>query len=204
MKLEEYKLLFSAVGLIGVLLIATPALVEVIHLPGGEQFSELYLLNSNGMAENYPYNIVVGQNYSVIVGVGNDLGSSTYYVLYVKLGNQTDQLPDSTSATSSPLAPLYEYRFFVQDGGTWESPLTFSVTDAYVLGNQSMVKTLTVNGLAFGVDKPAAWDVNSTAFSYQIFLELWIYDAQNNSIQFNNRFVSLQLNLTQIAIPSAS
>lgn len=204
MKLEEYKLLFSAVGLIGVLLIATPALVEVIHLPGGEQFSELYLLNSNGMAENYPYNIVVGQNYSVIVGVGNDLGSSTYYVLYVKFGNQTDQLPDSTSATSSPLAPLYEYRFFVQDGGTWESPLTFSVTDAYVLGNQSMVKTLTVNGLAFGVDKPAAWDVNSTAFSYQIFLELWIYDAQNNSIQFNNRFVSLQLNLTQIAIPSAS
>jgi hypothetical protein len=203
-KLEEYKLLFSAVGLIGVLLIATPALVEVIHLPGGEQFSELYLLNSNGMAENYPYNIVVGQNYSVIVGVGNDLGSSTYYVLYVKFGNQTDQLPDSTSATSSPLAPLYEYRFFVQDGGTWESPLTFSVTDAYVLGNQSMVKTLTVNGLAFGVDKPAAWDVNSTAFSYQIFLELWIYDAQNNSIQFNNRFVSLQLNLTQIAIPSAS
>jgi hypothetical protein len=203
-KLEEYKLLFSAVGLIGVLLIATPALVEVIHLSGGEQFSELYLLNSNGMAENYPYNIVVGQNYSVIVGVGNDLGSSTYYVLYVKFGNQTDQLPDSTSATSSPLAPLYEYRFFVQDGGTWESPLTFSVTDAYVLGNQSMVKTLTVNGLAFGVDKPAAWDVNSTAFSYQIFLELWIYDAQNNSIQFNNRFVSLQLNLTQIAIPSAS
>jgi hypothetical protein len=203
-KLEEYKLLFSAVGLIGVLLIATPALVEVIHLPGGEQFSELYLLNSNGMAENYPYNIVVGQNYSVIVGVGNDLGSSAYYVLYVKFGNQTDQLPDSTSATSSPLAPLYEYRFFVQDGGTWESPLTFSVTDAYVLGNQSMVKTLTVNGLAFGVDKPAAWDVNSTAFSYQIFLELWIYDAQNNSIQFNNRFVSLQLNLTQIAIPSAS
>ena len=204
MKLEEYKLLFSAVVLIGVLLIATPALVEVIHLPGGEQFSELYLLNSNGMAENYPYNIVVGQNYSVIVGVDNHLGSSAYYVLYVKFGNQTDQLPDSTSETPSPVAPLYEYRFFVQDGGTWESPLTFSVTDAYVLGNQSMIKTLTVNDLAFSVDKPAAWDANSTAFSYQLFLELWIYNVQNSSIQFNSRFVDLHLNLTQTTIHGAS
>ncbi len=204
MKLNDYKLIFVAVGLIGILLIATPALVSVIRLPGGEQFSELYLLGPGQMAENYPSNVMTGLNYSVYVGVGNHLGSSAYYVLYVKFGNQTDQLPDSTSATPSPLALLYEYRFFVQDGGTWESPLTFSVTDAYVLGNQSMIKTLTVNGLAFGVDKPAAWDVNSTEFTYQLFLELWIYNVQNNSIQFNNRFVGLHLNLTQTAIPSTS
>ena len=96
MKLEGYKLIFIAVGLIGVLLIATPAIADAIHLPGGEQFSELYLLGPNQMAANYPSNIVVGQNYSVYVGVGNQLGSSAYYVLYVKLGNQTDQLPNNT------------------------------------------------------------------------------------------------------------
>ena len=33
MKLEGYKLIFVVVGLIGVLLIATPALVDVIRLP---------------------------------------------------------------------------------------------------------------------------------------------------------------------------
>ena len=87
MKLEDYKLVFVVVGLIGVLLIATPALDGTIHLPGGEQFSELYLLGPNQMAENYPSNIAVDQNYSVYVGVGNQLGSSAYYVLYVKLGN---------------------------------------------------------------------------------------------------------------------
>jgi uncharacterized membrane protein len=61
MKLEGYKLVFVVVGLIGVLLIATPALFGAIPgLPGGEQFSELYLLGSNHMAENYPSNIAVG------------------------------------------------------------------------------------------------------------------------------------------------
>jgi hypothetical protein len=204
MKLEGYKLVFVAVGLIGVLLIASPALGSFIRLPGGEQFSELYLLGPGQMAENYPSNVMTGLNYSVYIGVSNHLGSSAYYVLYVKFGNQTDQLPNSTTGTPSPLAPLYEYRFSVQDGGTWESPLTFSVTDAYVLGNQSMIKTLTVNDLAFSVDKPAAWDENSTEFSYQLFLELWIYNAQNNSIQFNSRFVGLHLNLTQTAIQGAS
>ena len=91
MKLDGYKLIFVVVGLIGVLLIATPALVDVIHLPGipdGEQFSELYLLGPDHTATNYPFNIAVGQNYSVYVDVGNQLGSSAYYVLYVKLGNE--------------------------------------------------------------------------------------------------------------------
>jgi uncharacterized membrane protein len=73
MKLGDYKLIFVAVGLIGVLLIASPAIAGAIRLPGGEQFSELYLLGPNQMAQNYPYNIAVGQNYSVYVNVANQL-----------------------------------------------------------------------------------------------------------------------------------
>ena len=110
MKLGNYRLIFIAVGLIGVLLIASPAIAGAIHAPGGAAFSELDLLGPEQMAQNYPSNIAVGQNYSVYVNVGNHLGSSGYYVLYVKLANETDQLPNSTIATPSPLQPLYEYR----------------------------------------------------------------------------------------------
>ncbi len=110
MKLGEYKLIFVAVGLIGALLIASPAIAGAIRPPSEEQFSELYLLGPNQMAQNYPSNIAIGQNYSVYVNVANHLGSSTYYVLYVKLANATDQLPNTTLGTPSPLAPLYEYR----------------------------------------------------------------------------------------------
>lgn len=198
MKLRSYKLVFATVGLIGVLLIATPALGDFIGLsglPGGEQFSELYLLGPNHMAENYPFDIAVGQNYSVYVAVGNHLRSSAYYVLYVKFGNETDPLPDNALGVSSSLSPLYEYRFSVQDSMSWERLMTFSVSSASISGNNSKINTLQINGIVFNVDKPALWDSKSTTFKYRLFLELWIYNAQNGSAEFNNRFVNLQLNL---------
>ena len=198
MKLEGYKLVFVAVGLIGVLLIATPALAGAIPgLPGGEQFSELYLLGTDQMAENYPFNIVTGQNYSVYVGVGNQLGSSAYYVLYVKFSNQTDQMPNATLGTPSILQPLYEYRFSIPDSVNWESPLNFSVSAASISGNNSQIKTLQLNGVAFNVDKPAMWDSNSTTFKYQLLFELWLYNSQSGAILYNDRYVALQLNLTR-------
>ncbi len=196
MKLNDYKLVFVAVGLIGVLLIASPALGN-IRLPNGEQFSELYLLGPNHMAENYPFNIAVGQNNSMYVGVTNHIGSSAYYVLYVKLMNQTDLYPNATTGTPSPVTPLYEYRFSVQDGGNWENPLNFSVSNATFSNNQSLINVLTINNIAFNVNKPAAWDANSTMFPYQLLFELWIYNVQTSSIEYNNRYVNLQLNLTQ-------
>ena len=197
MKLEGYKLVFAVVGLIGVLLIATPAIGGAIRLPAGEQFSELYLLGPDNMAANYPFNIAVGQNYSVYIGVGNQLGSSAYYVLYVKFGNETDQMPNATLGTPSILQPLIEYRFSIQDSVNWESLLNFSVANASISGNNPQINTLQINGVAFNVDKPAMWDSNSTTFKYQLLFELWIYNSSSSAISFNDRFVDLQLNLTR-------
>jgi hypothetical protein len=197
MRLEEYKLIFIAVGLIGVLLFATPTLSLVVHLPSGDKFSELYVLGSEHTAENYPYNVSAGENYSVYVGVGNHLASSAYYVVYVKFKNETDLLPNSTTGIPSPVQPLYEYRFLIKDGEVLESPLTFSVSDASITANESLIKTLTINGVAFNVDKPATWNANSNVFYYMLLLELWMYDVQPNSVQYNNRFVDVPLNLTR-------
>ena len=197
MKLEGYRVVFVTIGLIGVLLIATPALTSVIRLPNGAQFSELYLLGPDNMAENYPFNIAVGQNYSIYVGVGNQLGSSAYYVLYVKFGNETDLLPNATLGTPSILQPLIEYRFSIQDSVNWESLLNFSVANASISGYNSQINTLQINGDAFNVDKPAMWDSNSTTFKYQLLFELWIYNSSSSAISFNDRFVDLQLNLTR-------
>jgi uncharacterized membrane protein len=182
--------------LIGVLLIASPALANVIHLPSGEQFSEFYLLGPERMAENYPYGIAVGQNYSVYVGVGNHFGSSAYYVIYVKLGNQTDQLPNKALGTPSPLEPLYEYRFSVKDGMSFENPFNFLVSSASIQGNNSQISTLQINDVSFNVNKPAISNSTSITFTYQLLFELWRYNLESNEFQYDNRFLTLHLILT--------
>jgi hypothetical protein len=193
----NYRIIFLAVGLIGVLLFASPTIGLLVKPPSGEQFSELYLLGPGHMAENYPSNIAVGQNYSVYVNVGNHLWTSAYYVLYMKLGNETDQLPNATLGTASSLQSLYEYRFSIQDSLTWESLLTFSVPSASISGNNSQINTLQINDIAFNVDKPAVWDLDGASFKYHILFELWIYNSSSSSILFNDRFVNPQLNLTK-------
>jgi uncharacterized membrane protein len=197
MKLEDYKLFFITIGLIGVLLIASPALSGVLSdLPDGNQFSELYILGPERMTENYPFNIAPFQNYSVYVGVKNNLGSSAYYVLYVKFGNETDLLSKTTHEKPSSIQPVYEYRFIIQDGLNWEGLLNFSVSNSTVYGNNSQINTLQINGLSFNVDKPAMLDSNSTRFKYYLMFELWLYNSQLDEILYNQRFVHLQLNHT--------
>jgi len=197
MKLEGYKLIFFAVGLIGILFIVTPAITDFIRFPNGEQFSELYLLGSYHKAENYPSNIAVGQNYSVYVDVGNHLGTSAYYVLYVKLANETDQMPNATLGTPSSLQPLYEYRFSIQNSMTWESLVTFSVSSASISENNYQINTFQINGVTFNVDKPAPLDSSSSTFKYQLFFELWIYNNKSGGILYNDRYLDLQLSLTK-------
>ena len=197
MRLHDFKLVFYAVGLIGVLLIASPAIASAIHLPGSEKFSELYLLSQDQTVQNYPFNIVTGQTYTIYAGVGNHLGSSTYYMVDVKFCNRTDQMPNEQTGIPSPVQPLYEYQFAIQNGGSWESPFTFSITNVSFNGNESSLVTgLTVNNLMFNVNKPALWDTNSSTFEYTLLFELWIYNAHTNALVFDNRFVDLQLNVT--------
>lgn len=196
MKLKGYRLVFIAVALIGVLLIASPVLGVILRLPSGEEFSELYVLGPGHMAENYPFNVMDGQNYSVYVGVGNHLATSAYYVLYVKLRNETEPLPIATIGAPSPLQPLYEYRFFLANEKYWESLLSFSFSAISFQANQSFIKRMIVNNVEFDLDKLAKWDMNSTGFYYELFMELWTFSPQSSSIQFNNRFVGIYLNLT--------
>jgi hypothetical protein len=197
MKFHDYKLIFVAVGLIGSLLIASPAISAAIHLPDEEQFSELYLLGPEQMAQNYPSNILIGQNYSVYVNVANHLGSSAYYVLYVKLANATDQPPNTNIGIPSSLQPLYEYRLSIKDKTLWQQLFNFTITTATISQTTSKINTLQINDATLNADKSCAWNSNSTKFSYTLIFELWLYNDRTGSVEFNNRYISLQLNLTR-------
>ena len=197
MNLEDHRTLFAATTLGLVLIAALPTVSMVVSVPSGaERFSELWVLGPTHMAEGYPFNVRVGEQYRLFVGVGNHMGCSAYYVVYVKFRNQTQPLPDTLNAVPSPLPSLYEFRAFVVDGGTWEVQLTFIFLNVSRLGNSSFVSEMSINDVVISMDSSSGWDLENSGFYYQVFFELWLYDTSLQGFQYHNRFVGIWLNMT--------
>jgi hypothetical protein len=196
--LNNWKVVFAAVGLIGVLVFCSPSMSFFVRAPAGERFSELYVLGSTHMAEGYPFNVSDGSNYLVYLGVGNHLGNSAFYEVQVKLRNSEDPLPNSTSAVASSLPVLYTYRVFLGDGQVWEDSLSFSLHVGF-LGDLSGVVGATFNGVSVGVSKFASWDSVNSGYFYELFMELWLMNTTSNAFSFDSRFVGFWLNVTAVS-----
>jgi uncharacterized membrane protein len=194
MKLEQYKLVFVALGLVGSLLIASSVVGLFVHLSMGEPFSEIYVLGANQKFADYPYSITLGQNFTLYACVGNHEGTTMYYKVDVKLRNETEPAPNATSDT---LQSLYQEQFICQNGQTLQKQLNFTIADASFSGNQSILKSLNINGVDIQINKPAVWDNATQRFFYELFFELSIYNTQSHAMVFTTQYVSLQLNLTQ-------
>ena len=60
----------------------------------------------------------------------------------------------------------------------------------------SQIGSIKINDVITNVDKKASWDSMYNGYYYQLVIELWLYDESNSSFVFNNRFVTLTLNMT--------
>jgi len=197
MQLKKVRIIFITIGLIGVLLFASPTLSLLIKPPASQEFSEFYVLGPDHTLGNIPFNIKADVNYSVYLGVVNQLGSSCYYTSFLKFANKTEPLPDATLETPSTVPALYEYNSFVTDGGTREAPLTFQVNELTFADNTSTLSGISINGVDFPVMQTSAWDSVNSGYYYNLFVELWIFNSTLGISQYHDRFVNLVLNMTQ-------
>ncbi len=202
MKLKNMKRLLIVAAIctnffVGLFLISTPELSAFVSFPRSEPFSELYILNQNHMLKGFPFNVRSGQDYSVYVGVNNHLYTSGYYEICVKFSNETDQLPNTRTGVASPLPSIYTYRLLIGKEEGLEMPLTLFIPSISFSEKKTFINNIIINGDATKVDKPTIWNANSTGFYYQIFFELWLYDATVSDFRFNNRTVGFWLNMTQ-------
>lgn len=176
------------------LVILLPTIYMTVRLPSVEGFSELWILDSEHMAENYPFNVKENEVYGVYLGIANHMGSLNNYKVYVKFGNQTE--PSPKNETPSTLDPLLEYRIFLGNNELWERGISFSFESVSFEGNLCKITRLVVDGYALNVNETAMWNGENPGFYYQLFFELWIYNATASSFQFHNLFVGLWLNMT--------
>jgi hypothetical protein len=194
--LEDYRALFLVATLGCALVAVSPVIALVVPFGGGsERFSELWLLGPDHMAEGYPFNVSAGEDYSAFLGVGNHMGYSEYYRIYVKIGTSSEVLPDIDGGMPSSLSPLYEYRFFVGDGDIWESAVTFGFEDVDVEGDVLSVGNVVIDGVSFPVDGSVVWDSEKDGYCFVLFFELWRYDVEYDRFRFDDRFVGLWLNM---------
>jgi hypothetical protein len=195
-KFEEIRTLFIVATLGCALVAASPVLGLILPEVGSQQFSELWLLGPDHMIDCLPSTIAAGEVYSVFLGVENNMGGSEYYRLYVKLGNSSEFLPDIGGGVPSALYPIYEYQFFTDDCGVWETAVSFGFFDVVVEGDVLVVGDVTIDGLSFPVDSSAAWDSEGGRYFFVLFFELWRYDVEYDMFRFDDRFVGLWLNIT--------
>jgi hypothetical protein len=198
MNLHEHRVLFMAVTGILALLVASPALSRLLVYPRTEFFTEMWLLGPNHTAEDYPFNITSGQNYSVFLGIGNHLGYCAYYLVEVKFRNQTQSAPNSFNFTPSALPSLFNITAFVADQSMWEVPLTFSLDYAF---NETLLRidfqSMVLNGVTLDLNGySTSWNAGMHMFPSNMVFELWLYNSTLSSFLYNQRFVSLWLNMT--------
>ena len=201
MNLSEYKVLFIVVTAVVALFVASPALSKLLVYPKTEFFSEMWLLGPNHKAEGYPYNISRGLNYTVFLGIGNNLGYCAYYVVEVKFRNETQSAPSSfgpiENRTPSSLPSLFNITAFVADEQNWELPMIFSFD--YVSENKFQVvfQSLTLDNEVLSLEGyVASWNATRSVFFGNLIFELWIYNAQTTALSYHGRFGDLKFNMT--------
>jgi hypothetical protein len=199
--LQYFKVLLLLVTAVSALFVASPALQRLLVYPRTEFFTEMWLLGPEHKAESFPFNITRNGNYTIFLGIGNQLGACAYYSIQVKFRNQTQPAADSFNRTPSSLPPLYSISAFVADKQTWEIPISFSfnyVQDSY---NETLSQVrfldMTFNGSVLNLNNyTAVWDGERRGFFGNLFFELWTYNGTVGAFQYHERFTGLWFNMT--------
>ena len=104
--------------LAGALLLALTAAAVIILSPTpGEQFTEFYILGSEGLAESYPREAAPGEPLSVTAGIANREGQTARYRIEV-------QVDGEVIGTTETIA--------LRDGQVWEAQVIFALPRAGV------------------------------------------------------------------------
>lgn len=111
---RSYRIVYILLAIALVTASLTSLSILVLPQPA-DHFTEFYILGSEGMVENYPREVIVGEPVTVTTGITNQEGSISRYRVSVMLG---DQILEQTVPIS------------LNDNATWEQPVEFTISKA--------------------------------------------------------------------------
>ena len=103
-----------SIVLIASIIVSCATLIYVVVTPKtGERFSEFYLLGSNGLAADYPTELMGGVEGELIIGIVNHEYENVTYLLEVTFNGSL----------------IYEEQISLIENEMWESPFTFKAIE---------------------------------------------------------------------------
>ena len=104
--------ILTVVLIISIVLAIFMTVYVIITPKEGEKFTEFYVLGPGGKADDYPTNLKVGEEGTVIIGIVNHEYANVTYHLEVRLNEEV----------------INENRIDLMHNETWESPFEFKAT----------------------------------------------------------------------------
>jgi uncharacterized membrane protein len=95
-----------------------------------EGYTTIYLLDANGQAVDYPYTLIINQNYTFNIWVENHLGQAQSFEVQLKITNE------STSLFPVESAPINIYTKTLANGEAWETQATVTLHE---IGSHSII-----------------------------------------------------------------
>ncbi len=89
-----------------------------------EPFSELGILGPHQKIADYPRSVLVGQQFTLYLYVGNHEGHVMYYQVLAKLGDRSSVINENVSLASAPIAA---YGMILRNNQTYLNPITLSI-----------------------------------------------------------------------------
>ncbi len=124
--------------------------------PTTEQFSAMYVLDSEKQANNYPRTVVLGTNstFSLWVGVENQNDKTVEYSVQVKLDDGTP------TEDPSPAEPVQVFNRTLVNEETWEFQVTINIDQP---GNNRIIFEMQVFNVLENV-----WEYTTTRFDFTV------------------------------------
>lgn len=168
-----------------VFLVLCETLVFVVTTPHpSERFFQLYVLGSNELVGDYypnnDPNIYVGEQVEWYLGVTNDMGTVQYISILVKIGNQTIQSPNDTSAVGSPAPVAIHFERFLQDNETWQFPLFWKILNATESRGVTQILVLEIDNQTYQIPDWSA----TNGYNFRMIFELWTWQTKLDAFGF--------------------
>ena len=156
----------------------------VLNPPPSEHFFVMWILGSNGLAQNYYPNgnhlLGPGEPVNWTLGVYNHMNGLEYVVVRVKLLNSSQSGPDDSTGTPSPVVEIFEFSRILVNNETWSIPFIWQILNVTPSGTSLLITGLSINQASLTGSLVSA----TSGYNLRFVFELWSYDETNGALSF--------------------